>query len=143
MKKRTKGFLSDEMIDHCSEQFDYIKELHEYLWRFVRCELPGVNGSLTRYLDTAIYFAELKKKKNTKKSLNVKNQPSCLGANMPGIYSMKLHEVIALTPTSVNGTAVSYFSVMRVAGGWIYQTWDTEKQDYVRETFVPLNNEFQ
>lgn len=61
---------------------------------------------------------------------------------MPSIYSMKLHEVIALTPTSIEGTAVSYFSIMRVAGGWIYQTWDTEKQDYIRETFVPFNNEF-
>jgi hypothetical protein len=77
-----------------------------------------------------------------KTSLDAQNQPSCLAAVMPSIYSMKLHEVIALTPTSIEGTAVSYFSIMRVAGGWIYQTWDTEKQDYIRETFVPFNNEF-
>ena len=70
------------------------------------------------------------------------NPPPCLSAVMPNIYSMKLHEVIALTPTSIEGTAVSYFAVMRVAGGWIYQTWDTVKQDYIRGTFVPFNNEF-
>jgi hypothetical protein len=79
---------------------------------------------------------------NVKTSLENENQPSCLGAVMPSIYSMKLHDVIALTPTSIEGTAVSYFSIMRVAGGWIYQTWDTEKQEYIRETFVPFNNEF-
>lgn len=67
---------------------------------------------------------------------------SNIGAVMPSIYSMKLHEVISLTPTSIEGMAVSYFSIMRVAGGWIYQIWDTEKQDYIREIFVPFNNEF-
>jgi len=61
----------------------------------------------------------------------------------PSIYSMKLHDVIVLTPTSIQGTAVSHYSIMRVAGGWIYQVWDTEKQDYIRETFVPFNNDFQ
>jgi hypothetical protein len=73
--------------------------------------------------------------------LNALNSRFWVGAVMPSIYSMKLHEVIALTPTSIEGTAVSYYSVMRVAGGWIYQVWDTEKQDYVRETFVPFNND--
>jgi len=58
------------------------------------------------------------------------------------IYSMNLHEVIVLTPISKEGIAVSSFSVMRVSGGWIYQVWDTEKGDYVREIFVPFNNEF-
>ena len=58
------------------------------------------------------------------------------------IYSMNLHSVITLTPTSIGGVAVSYFSVMRVAGGWIYQIWNEEKQDYIREVFVPFNNEF-
>lgn len=74
---------------------------------------------------------------NTEETAN-----SDLGAVMPSIYSMKLHDVIVLTPTSIEGTAVSYFSVMRVAGGWIYQTWDTKKQDYIREIFVSFNNEF-
>jgi hypothetical protein len=79
---------------------------------------------------------------DVKTSLKAENQPSCLGAVMPSIYSMKLHDVIALTPTSIEGTVVSYFSILRVAGGWIYQTWNTGTQEYIRETFVPFNNEF-
>lgn len=77
-----------------------------------------------------------------KLSLDQQNQPTCFNDDMPSVYSMKLHEVIALTPTSVKGTAVSYFGIMRVPGGWIYQTWCTEKQEYIRETFVPFINEF-
>ena len=77
-----------------------------------------------------------------KTSLTRLQLPSCLDVIMPNIYEMKLHDVIALTPTSIKGTATSYFSVMRVAGGWIYQTWDVGKQDYIRETFVPFDNEF-
>ena len=57
------------------------------------------------------------------------------------IYSMKLHEVMTITPTS-KCAATFYFSVMRVPGGWIYQVWDGEKQEYIREIFVPFNNEF-
>jgi hypothetical protein len=81
----------------------------------------------------------MKKEQNSDEPINPALR---VGEVMPSIYSMKLHEVIALTPTSIEGTAVSYFSIMRVAGGWIYQTWDTEKQDFIRETFVPFNNEF-
>lgn len=58
MKARPEQFLSDELISHKSEQFDYIKELHEYLWRFVRCEIPGAAGSLGDYLDDAVSSAE-------------------------------------------------------------------------------------
>jgi hypothetical protein len=58
MKNRPNGFLSNEKIDHDSEVFDYIKELHEYLWRFVRCEIPGANGKLSDLLDDAIKLAE-------------------------------------------------------------------------------------
>lgn len=58
------------------------------------------------------------------------------------IYKMKLHDVISMTPNSIGGTATSYYSIMRVAGGWIYQIWDEQKQDYSREIFVPFNNEF-
>lgn len=59
------------------------------------------------------------------------------------IYTMKLHEVMSVTPISIDTTATSYMSVMRVAGGWIYQVWDSGKGEYVREIFVPFNNEFQ
>lgn len=41
MRTRPEGFLSEEFIEHNSEQFDYIRELHEYLWRVVRAINPG------------------------------------------------------------------------------------------------------
>lgn len=54
MKPRTEGFLSEENISHESEQFDYIAELHNYLWRFVRSAFPGVGGNLNNWIDPAI-----------------------------------------------------------------------------------------
>lgn len=51
MKYRARGFLAQEKIDHESEIFDYIKELHDYLWRVVRVVYPGAGGSLDWYLD--------------------------------------------------------------------------------------------
>ena len=62
MKDRPNGFLSNENIDHGSEQFDYIKELHEYLWRFVRSQIPGASGKLHDLIDEAIKIAERTKK---------------------------------------------------------------------------------
>ena len=67
MKARTKGFLNEEQIDHNSEQFDYITELHSYLWRFVRSELPGVGGHLEDYIDLALLVAEKRTKLNKTK----------------------------------------------------------------------------
>jgi|GEM_PF-2083845 len=58
MKPRPRGFLAEDKIAHDSEIFDYIKELHSYLWRFTRAEIPAANGSLDDYLDTAIERAE-------------------------------------------------------------------------------------
>jgi len=58
MKTRTKGFLRDELISHESEQFDYISELHDYLWKFIRCELPGAGGNIKDYIDIALQQAE-------------------------------------------------------------------------------------
>lgn len=58
MKDRTPGFLSDKVINHESEQFDYIVELHHYLWRFVRIHLPGASGNLTELVDIALQVAE-------------------------------------------------------------------------------------
>jgi len=54
MKDRPKYFLSAENIDQEGEQFDYIRELHDYLWRFVRVANPGAGGSLKFYIDAAI-----------------------------------------------------------------------------------------
>ena len=36
MKTRSDGFLGEHRIDHKGEIFDYISELHDYLWKFVR-----------------------------------------------------------------------------------------------------------
>lgn len=58
MKPRSEGFLWDGAISHDSEQFDYIRELHDYLWRFVRTIKPGAIGYLGDYLDEAIRLAE-------------------------------------------------------------------------------------
>ena len=58
MKERSVGFLRDELISHDSEQFDYIKELHDYLWRFVRVAHPGASGNLMDYLPSAIEMLE-------------------------------------------------------------------------------------
>ena len=54
MKTRPHGFLSEENIDHNSEPFKYIQELHEYLWGFVRTFLPSANGNLSDFIDSAI-----------------------------------------------------------------------------------------
>ena len=58
MKPRSEGFLWDGAISHDSEQFDYIREIHDYLWRFVRTIKPGAIGYLSDYLDGAIELAE-------------------------------------------------------------------------------------
>ncbi len=58
MKTRNKGFLKDELISHKSEQFDYITELHDYLWKFIRSELPGASGNIRDYIDIALQQSE-------------------------------------------------------------------------------------
>ncbi len=58
MKKRPKYFLGPDRIDQGGEIFDYISELHRYLWRFVRVVYPDASGSLGEYLDEAIERAE-------------------------------------------------------------------------------------
>jgi len=60
MKKRPDGFLSAQNISHDSEQFDYIKELHEYLWKFVRCEIPDASGNIKDFIDEALSKSELR-----------------------------------------------------------------------------------
>ncbi len=58
MKDRPNGFLAEENIDHDSEIFDYIKELHEYLWRVIRAVNAGENGHLSESLDKNIEALE-------------------------------------------------------------------------------------
>ena len=61
MKKRPEGFLDNNKISHMSEHFNYINELHEYLWRFVRCTIPGACGHLGDHLDKVIDYEEMKR----------------------------------------------------------------------------------
>ena len=61
MKKRPNGFLSKVDFDSDSEIADYIRELHWYLWGFVRAVMPGAGGHLNDYVDKVL---ELVKKQN-------------------------------------------------------------------------------
>lgn len=54
MKNRPEGFPGPEFIDPDSEQFNYIKELHWYLWRFVRFAFPDASGELSDFIDPAL-----------------------------------------------------------------------------------------
>jgi len=54
MKNRSYGFLADDKISHEGEIFDYIRELHDYLWRFVRAAKPGASGNLEGWLDQTL-----------------------------------------------------------------------------------------
>ena len=49
------------------------------------------------------------------------------------IYDLELHELL-----NVNNT-----DVRRVPGGWIYDCWDIEKDEFKTGVFVQFNNEFQ
>ena len=54
MKKRPYAFIGEDEIDHNGEIFDYIQELHEYLWRFIRAVKPGASGTIDDLIDWAI-----------------------------------------------------------------------------------------
>lgn len=81
MKPRPQGFLSKDAIPHDSEQFDYIRELHDYLWRVVRIVKPGASGDLADLLDGAI--AQLESRRNLRDEFAAQALPSafqsCIG----------------------------------------------------------------
>lgn len=54
MKDRPQGFMSKEKLDHDGEIFDYIRELHDYLWRFIRISCPRASGPLGEWLDKTL-----------------------------------------------------------------------------------------
>jgi hypothetical protein len=54
MKPRPDGFLAEDKIDSNSEIFDYIRELHNYLWEYVRRVIPGASGWLNDYVDKGL-----------------------------------------------------------------------------------------
>lgn len=51
MKNRPDGFLAQDKIDRDGEIFDYIRELHNYLWDYIRKIIPGASGYLGDYID--------------------------------------------------------------------------------------------
>jgi len=54
MKVREAGFIADDKIDHNGEIFDYIRELHEYLWQYVWLFAPSASGSLSDWVDKVL-----------------------------------------------------------------------------------------
>ena len=54
MRERQKYFLAEDKIDQNGEIFDYIRELHEYLWRFVRLFHPSASGSICDWIDETL-----------------------------------------------------------------------------------------
>ena len=66
MKKRKNGFLAKEEIDHDSEIFKYIKELHNYLWMFVLIAYPEASGRLCDYVDDALELLQNPEKEKKK-----------------------------------------------------------------------------
>lgn len=65
LKERPKAFLAEVFQEPTRqpEVADYISELHEYLWRFVRVEFPWAQGDLKDYLRLAVESAEYRKHK--------------------------------------------------------------------------------
>ena len=54
MKERPYGFLAKDKIDQNGEIFDYIRELHGYLWEYIRQIIPGAGGNLHDYVDKGL-----------------------------------------------------------------------------------------
>ena len=53
-----------------------------------------------------------------------------------GIYDMNLHEALWLDIPSGGK------HIIRVASGWIYHDWDSEKDESINPVFVPFDNSF-
>ena len=62
MKDRERGFIGEDKVDHNGEVFDYIAELHEYLWRYVRLFVPSASGSLSDWVDCVLDDVESKRR---------------------------------------------------------------------------------
>ncbi len=58
VKTRPRGFLDlEEIVAAPGEIFDYVKELHDYLWKFIRAICPGASGTLDDVIDLALAAA--------------------------------------------------------------------------------------
>jgi len=58
MKKRPYAFIGEDEINHDGEIFDYIKELHDYLWRVIWAVTPGASGTIRDHIDRAVETLE-------------------------------------------------------------------------------------
>jgi hypothetical protein len=54
------------------------------------------------------------------------------------IYNMELHEEIPMQ-TICESIPTTVYSIVRVAGGWIYKQWCPDSQMYISSTFVPYS----
>ena len=54
MKIRPNGFLAEDKISHDSEIFDYISELHGYIWLYIDKIMPGASGNIRDYIDKGL-----------------------------------------------------------------------------------------
>jgi len=91
MKPRTNGFLSEKNISHDSEIFDYIAELHDYLWRVVRAVSPGSSGMLTKKVDEAITLIENAKGEQSGKPDTVPDSQGEASCVLCGTMTMERH----------------------------------------------------
>ena len=66
------GFISNDVKEKIYEQylsafkkgvFDYIKEVHDYLWAFIRVAFPYAGGKLDDWVDHALQELEYKKER--------------------------------------------------------------------------------
>lgn len=76
-------------------------------------------------------------KRNYEAEQPVKNCNIPLGAaiSCAELFSMQLHEIIEVYHKP-------YFRIMRVAGGWMYNFYDTKNDEYFGEwTYVPKDND--
>ena len=69
MKKRPDKFLAHYFTEPSKDDeiASYIRELHEYLWGFVRSEFPFANGELSKYVDVALEHSLNRNKPNENK----------------------------------------------------------------------------
>jgi hypothetical protein len=74
VKQRPRGFMAEDKIDHDGEIFDYVTELHNYLWQFVRCVKPDASGNLNDYVDNALEDLKLQTQQPVNLSADTKQQ---------------------------------------------------------------------
>lgn len=97
-------------------------------------EKHGVNTEAIE-LDAEYSFANILRA--MEEYANLKSVPKATD-----IYDMRLHDIIDLS--KIEGLGYLPFRyIMRVAGGWIYANYDTDKDIYTDKLFVPFNNDMQ